>query len=98
MSKNSPIKQEEAKVQHIHDVDAIDSVATGIVKMRKNPLLVMYYPDAYGQMRQGDVKDVYDEFRRRKWSKGTPKDNLDVLIHTYGGMADVGYTVEITPV
>ena len=54
---------------------------------------MMYYPDVHGQMRQEDVADVYDEFRERNWSSEAVHDNLDVIIHTYGGMADVGYRI-----
>jgi ATP-dependent protease ClpP protease subunit len=75
------------------DLDAFDDLANKFAEDRKRPLFIMYYPGAYGQMHQTDVKDVYDEFRRRNWSKENPQDNLDVIIHTYGGMADVGYRI-----
>ncbi|MGC1708839.1 MAG: hypothetical protein WA799_03445 [Nitrosotalea sp.] len=90
MSKVDEKKQEkQSKPKSI--VEEFDDAAMSFAKFRKNPLLILYYPDVHGQMSQRDVKDVYDEFRRRDRTKAKRYSNLDVMIHTYGGVPQVGY-------
>ena len=69
----------------------IDELGNEIVKIRKKPLLVLFYPARFGRMTQYDIEEVYDEFRNRKWKESSDKKDIDVLIHTYGGDANVGY-------
>jgi len=44
-------------------------------------------------MREDDVKDLYDEFRRRGWTRDGAKRPVDVLIHTYGGEPVAAYRI-----
>lgn len=78
---------------HKTDLDKFDELAESFAKERGKPVFIMYYPDAHGQMRQSDVKDVFAEFRARNWSKEKQHEKIDVLIHTYGGVAEVGYRI-----
>lgn len=71
----------------------LDDLAVELKNARNNPLLILYYADAYGQMRDADVRTVYDEFRRNVWQKSNPKGKVDVIVHTYGGVPFVGYMV-----
>jgi len=59
--------------------------------MRRKPLVVMYYPEAFGEINIGDVQDLYDEFRSQGVSRESKLDSLDVLIHTYGGDPNAAY-------
>ena len=70
----------------------IDDVCLRVRKIRKNPLLVMYYPDNMGEMTHDDMQSLDDEFRRRGFRRVTGKiKQLDVILHTLGGQADIGY-------
>lgn len=71
----------------------IDNLAEEIKLLRSRPLLVMYYHETGGRIAHEDVRDIYDEFRRRGWSRDDLHDDLDVLIHCYGGDANASYRV-----
>jgi hypothetical protein len=73
--------------------EQIDNLAAEIMSIHKHPLLVMFYYETAARISHEDVRDVYDEFRRRGWTRDAIKDNLDVLIHSYGGNADASYRV-----
>ena len=73
--------------------EEIDNLARGIAQMRGRSLFVLYYPDAYGEIREEDIKDIYDEFRRGGHSKVAQLENLDVLLHTYGGDPIAAYRI-----
>jgi hypothetical protein len=59
---------------------------------RRRPLLVLYYPEQ-GTIIEDDARDVYEEFRRCGWSRERPRQKLDVLIHSLGGVPDAAYRV-----
>ena len=63
------------------------------MSIRKSPLFVMFYHETAGRISHEDVRDIYDEFRRRGWTRDSAKDKLDVLIHSYGGDAHASYRV-----
>lgn len=70
----------------------IDDICLRLRNIRKNPLLIMYYPDDMGQMTDEDMASLYDEFRRRGFSRDMKKiKTLDVILHTLRGKADTGY-------
>lgn len=73
--------------------EQIDSHAEEIKSLRSRPLFVMYYYETAGRISHEDVRDVYDEFRRRGWTRNELHDDLDVLIHCYGGDANASYRV-----
>jgi len=80
-------------VKNETSVDDVDTQSKKIIEVRKRPLLILYYPDMYGSMRDEDVKDLYGEFRRRKWTRDADKRSLDVLIHTFGGDPIASYRI-----
>lgn len=71
----------------------IDAAARNIQAIRSKPLFVMYYYELAGRISDDDVRDVYDEIRRRGWSRDQMHDELEVVIHSYGGDADASYRV-----
>lgn len=71
----------------------VDNLATEIIAIRNRPLFVMYYHETACRLSHEDVRDIYDEFRRRGWSRDAINDSLDVLIHCYGGDAHASYRV-----
>jgi len=71
----------------------IDDIALKIASKRKRPLMVMFYDESAGRITHDDVRDVYDEFRRRGRSAKDQFKQLDVLLHSYGGDADACYRV-----
>ena len=73
--------------------EQIDSHAEEIKSLRSHSLFVMYYYETAGRISHEDVRDIYDEFRRRGWSRDELHDDLDVLIHCYGGDANASYRV-----
>jgi hypothetical protein len=73
--------------------EQIDSLAGEIKSLRSHPLFVMYYYETAGRISHEDVEDIYEEFRRRGWNRDTAHDDLDVLIHCYGGDANASYRV-----
>lgn len=75
----------------------VDNLATEIIAIRNRPLFVMYYHETACRLSHEDVRDIYDEFRRREWSRDAINDSLDVLIHCYGGDAHASYRVTIPP-
>lgn len=73
--------------------EEIDRLAEEIKSLRSHPLFVMYYYETAGRISHEDVEDIYDEFRRRGWNRDDLHDDLDVLIHSYGGDANASYRV-----
>lgn len=71
----------------------IDNLAKEIIQMRKRPLFVMYYYESASTIAHEDVRDIHDEFRRRGWGRDNLHNDLDILIHSYGGNADASYRV-----
>lgn len=71
----------------------IDDIALKIASKRKRPLFIMFYDESAGRITHDDVRDVYDEFRRRGRSAKDQFKQLDVLVHSYGGDADACYRV-----
>lgn len=76
-----------------HPLQEVDQLALDIVRLRRKPLLVMYYPDVGGMIMHFDVRDINDEFRRRGWHKNQMIGELDVLLHTYGGEPNASYRI-----
>lgn len=73
--------------------EQIDKLAEEIKSSRSRPLFVMYYYETAGRISHEDVRDIYDEFKRRGWSRDDLHGDLDVLIHCYGGDANASYRV-----
>jgi hypothetical protein len=71
----------------------IDQIASEIVDFRRKPLLVMYYPESDGTIVESDIRDIHDEFRARGWSRGRIDEELDVVLHTWGGDPNAAYRV-----
>jgi hypothetical protein len=71
----------------------VDQIANSIVALRKKPLLVLYYPDEDGMVVDIDIRDIYDEFRRRGLHTLAKIESIDVLIHTYGGSPNAAYRI-----
>jgi hypothetical protein len=89
MSKTSQEEKKPSKPKT--PIEEFDEKAINFSKQQKTPLLILYYPNIYGQMKTSDIKDVYNEFRGRGATKGKPFKSLEVIIHTYGGSPQVGY-------
>lgn len=71
----------------------VDQVALEVRDLRGHPLLVLYYPEKGGYITHFDVRDIHDEFRRRGWSREQMIEELDVLLHTYGGDPHASYRI-----
>lgn len=71
----------------------VDQMALEVRNLRGHSLLVLYYPEKDGYITHLDVRDIYDEFRRRGWSKDKMIEELDVLFHTYGGDPHASYRI-----
>lgn len=89
----SPDKTKKEPAKPKSPIQKFDDLAIDFAKFRKNPVLILYYVNVMGQMSEYDIKQVYDEFRRRNWSKEKPREKLDVIINTYGGVPLVGYMI-----
>lgn len=60
-----------------------------IQNRRDNPLLVLFYSEQYGVMRDQDIELIYELFNEEI---GNDKiEELDVVLHTMGGNPHVGY-------
>lgn len=69
-----------------------ENLFNGISKIRKRPLLVMFYSDNAGQIMPYDIaalEEVIDGFLKNKSKSGFTE--LDLLIHTHGGEAHTSY-------
>jgi len=76
------------------DSNHINELVEAIFAERNHrPLLVMYYADGYGNMTDQDVRETYEELRRPGWTRNQPVEELDVLIHTYGGNPVAAYRI-----
>jgi|SRR5256885_13735877 len=71
----------------------LDDLALKIAARRKRPLFVMFYDEGGGRIIHDDVRDVYDEFRRRGRTAKVQFKQLDVLVHSFGGDADACYRI-----
>jgi hypothetical protein len=71
----------------------VDETCRKLVRLRKRPVLILYYDLAEGFIDDEDLEDVYNELRARGWSRGTSNMNLDVLIHTWGGNPNAAYRI-----
>ncbi len=93
MQNDPPTSLEEILSSDEASFNYLDKICLNLKSNRTNPLLVLYYPatpDA--MMSNDDMSTVYNEFRRSGFSRDTRRvKELDVLIHTLGGQADVGY-------
>ena len=74
-------------------IDDLDKQANEIVKLRNRSLLVLYYPDGDGTIKEEDIEDIYGEFRRRGWVRNSDPCSLDVLFHTFGGDPIAAYRI-----
>lgn len=81
----------EGRPAGLATLETLGTAVERFSSVRRKPLLLMYYPDAYGQMDVGDVKDLYDEFRDNGISKERRLPSLDVIIHTFGGNPNAAY-------
>lgn len=63
------------------------------MKRRSKPLLVVYYYEDLGMIEDDDVALIYEEFRRRRWTRDRLRKDLDVLVHCYGGDAHASYRI-----
>ncbi len=71
-------------------LEKIDNLSLEIAQLRLKPLLILYWPED-GEIKTADISDLYDELRR---GLGTEKINdIDILIHTYGGNPDEAYRI-----
>ena len=64
---------------------SLDDSASLVVAKRDRPLLVLYYPGFHGHMMVDDADDAYAQVRQAGITKEAKLENLDVLLHTYGG-------------
>jgi len=71
----------------------LDNLAFDLVRLRHRPLLVLYYHEFEGEMREDNVSHICAEFRRAGLSREHTLDKLDVLIHTIGGDPHAGYRI-----
>lgn len=71
--------------------EQIERACNDIINIRHRPLLLLYYPDPYGQMEESDVADTYQAFQAANVSVEERLPECDVLIHTYGGNPLAGY-------
>lgn len=80
------MEEKEANV-----LERIDTLALEITKTRQKSLLVLYYPEDGGFISPVDVSEVYNELRRG--TKSTKINDMDILLHTYGGVAHPAYRI-----
>jgi hypothetical protein len=64
------------------EIQQVDSLALDVCHFRGRPLLVLYYHEFAGEMREDDVTDICAEIRRNGYSLEHKLSNLDVLLHT----------------
>lgn len=74
-------------------IEELDKLASELCALRKKPLLVLYYHETEGEMREDDVEHIYEEIRRRGFHRENKLSNLDVLLHTIGGDPHAGYRI-----
>jgi hypothetical protein len=70
----------------------VDSAFHKLMRHRKRPLLVLYYP-VRSRVSEDDAKDVYTSFRKGKITVEKPLPALDVLVDSYGGDPVAAYRV-----
>lgn len=72
--------------------EMLESSFKELTKLRKRPLLVMFYSDVAGQILPHDIEaleSIFDDFLEKKKKQGFSE--LDLLIHTHGGEAHTAY-------
>lgn len=74
-------------------IEELDKLALDLCAFRKKPLLILYYHEFEGDMREEDITHICEEIRRRGVSRENKLDNLDVLLHTMGGDPHTGYRI-----
>jgi hypothetical protein len=70
---------------------ALDEAILSLAKRRGRPLLVLYWDASDGAIVDSDPRLIHRELRKRGWSRDSPKESLDVLLHTTGGDPDAAY-------
>ncbi len=86
-------KEEKEKVKP-EIFDKFEKNIKEIMKIRRKPLLVMFYSDPAGRIMPRDIdslENVFDDFLEKKSKEGF--NELDLLIHTHGGHADTSYRI-----
>lgn len=84
--------KEEKEVAKPKIFDDFEKTYKEIIKIRKRPLLVMFYSENAGEIMPEDInalEEVFDDFLRKKGKEGFKE--LDLLIHTHGGEAHTSY-------
>jgi hypothetical protein len=77
--------------------DVLNSYVNTLTKMRKKPVMLVYYPDNYGQILDDDTETLFDQFRNRGFDRNNNTiEELDVLLHTLGGSPDAAYMMART--
>jgi hypothetical protein len=72
--------------------DLIDGACQKLMRLRKKPLLVLYYPPR-SSMTEDDVDDVYQAFRDGGTTIEKGLASMDVLIDSYGGNPVAAYRI-----
>jgi nitroreductase len=73
--------------------EQVDKLAKEIVRSRKKPLLILYYHENGGEIRDDNVTDIFNAFLQNGFSREKPINDLDVLLHTIGGSPHSGYMI-----
>jgi len=74
-------------------VEELDKLAFELSTFRKKPLLILYYHEFEGDIRESDIEHICEEIRRRGYHKENKLQKLDVLLHTIGGDPHTGYRI-----
>ena len=84
------ISDENNEVRHLYDI--FEESVVDLTKIRKKPVLVMYYGDVAGSISNIDLKTLEQTFENHlnKFGKKHFR-SLDFIIHTTGGDANTSY-------
>jgi len=74
-------------------IEELDQLCVQLSTFRNKPLLVLYYHEFEGEMREDDVEHICEEIRRRGFHRENKLNNLDVFLHTIGGDPHAGYRI-----
>jgi ATP-dependent protease ClpP protease subunit len=74
-------------------IEELDRLAIEFSTFRKKPLLILYYHEFEGEMREDDVEHICQEIKRRGFHRENKLQGLDVLLHTIGGDPHAGYRI-----